>query len=154
MVIGGWSVWKIRFQLLGLLLREFVLARKPPPMEYVQANHPDARLQYVSGVYADVVDQASWTGQCARIVLKKPRTSKALMIDIHLPPEAVARQVTVLLDGRTVITQAVEPGHKYIFQSAGPVSGANVEIRVDRTFRPPGDLRDLGIVLLGLGFVE
>jgi hypothetical protein len=29
-----------------------------------------------------------------------------------------------------------------------------VEVRVDQTFRAPGDQRDLGVVLLGIGFVQ
>jgi hypothetical protein len=37
-------------------------------------------------------------------------------------------------------------------ESAGALTGSTVEIRVDRTFRASGDQRDLGVVLLGVGF--
>jgi len=40
----------------------------------------------------------------------------------------------------------------YSIESAAPLTGSTIEVRVDRTFRAPGDQRDLGVVLLGAGF--
>ena len=36
---------------------------------------------------------------------------------------------------------------------ADTFTGSSLEIRVDATFRAPGDQRDLGVVLLAAGFV-
>ena len=63
-------------------------------------------------------------------------------------------QVTLLLDGREVAQQTFPGPGLYTLTSAGAVLGANVEVRVDQTFTAPGDQRALGMVLIGVGFVQ
>jgi hypothetical protein len=86
------------------------------------------------------------------VVLKSPAVPKKLSADFYIPPNAPARQVTLLLDGREVATHTYPGPGAYKLTSAEPLQGSTVEIRVDRTFTAPGDQRVLGMVLLGVGF--
>jgi len=90
--------------------------------------------------------------QAGVVILKSPAVPKNLRAEFYLPPNAKARQVTLLLDGREIASQTYPgPGH-YTLTSAEPLQGTTVEIRVDRTFTAPGDRRALGMVLIGVGF--
>jgi hypothetical protein len=51
-----------------------------------------------------------------------------------------------------VAARAFDGPGEYTLISSGPVQGTMVEVVVDRTFRAPGDARDLGIVLEAVGF--
>jgi hypothetical protein len=78
-----------------------------------------------------------------------------LRVAFAIPNPARARRVTLLLDGREVVSKAWSGPGTYTLESpplrpAGPE--ATVEIRVDQTFSAPGDARELGIVLTGVGF--
>ncbi|SPF34484.1 hypothetical protein SBA4_150001 [Candidatus Sulfopaludibacter sp. SbA4] len=60
-----------------------------------------------------------------------------------------------MLDGKEVASQTYSAPGDYVLGSspvlpAGP--STTVEIHVDQTFSAPPDTRELGIVLLGVGF--
>src|ERR1035437_9972753 len=116
--------------------------------EYLTISAPEAAEQVVSGIFpAD-----RWMSQAGVVILKSPAVPKNLRAEFYLPPNAKARQVTLLLDGREIASQTYPgPGH-YTLTSAEPLQGTTVEIRVDRTFTAPGDRRALGMVLIGVGF--
>ena len=88
------------------------------------------------------------------VALKTPAAPRRMRAEVYLPPNAPARQITLLLDGREIASKAVPGSGSYTVASSGPVSGETAELRVDRTFRAPGDQRDLGLVLIGIGFVR
>ena len=71
-----------------------------------------------------------------------------------MPPNAPARRITLLLDGAEVASKILPGSGSYTVESTAPVSGSTVELQVDRTFRAHGDQRDLGLVLIGIGFVS
>jgi hypothetical protein len=64
----------------------------------------------------------------------------------------------VLLDGREVASETCTGAGSYTLDSAQAVRGAGesavVEINVDQTFFAPGDKRELGVVLIGVGFTR
>ena len=91
--------------------------------------------------------------QSGVVLLKSPAVPKKLRAEFYLPPNAKARQVTLLLDGREVATQTYPGPGAYALTTAEPLQGATVEIRVDRTFTAQGDKRELGMVLIGVGFI-
>jgi hypothetical protein len=95
-----------------------------------------------------------WMFRSAVLVLKEPAAPMRLRAEIYVPDNAKARQVTLLLDGKEVASRALPGPGKYTVESAGALRGGTVEIRVDQTFRAPGDQRDLGAVLLGVGFAQ
>ena len=116
--------------------------------EYLTISAPEAAEQVVSGIFpAD-----RWMSQAGVVILKSPAVPKNLRAEFYLPPNAKARQVTLLLDGREVASQTYPGPGAYSLTSAEPLQGTTVEIRVDRTFTAPGDRRALGMVLIGVGF--
>ena len=63
------------------------------------------------------------------------------LLRLYVPPNARARHVTLFLDGEEIASLTVPGPGKYTIESAAPHRGSTVEIRVDRTFRAPGDIR-------------
>jgi hypothetical protein len=116
--------------------------------EYLTISAPEAAEQVVSGIFpAD-----RWMSQAGVVVLKSPAVPRKLRAEFYLPPNATARQVTLLLDGREVAARNYPGPGAYTLVSDEPLQGTTVEIRVDRTFTAPGDRRALGMVLIGVGF--
>jgi hypothetical protein len=124
-----------------------IVRERHPELEYVT---PKTKDQMISGVYPD----DGWISKSALIALKEPESPKVLRAEIFVPDNAKARQVTLLLDGKEVAAKTLPGPGKHTIESTEPVRGGTVEIRVDQTFRAPGDQRDLGVVLLGVGFVS
>jgi hypothetical protein len=116
--------------------------------EYLTISAPEAAEQIVSGIFpAD-----RWMSQAGVVVLKSPAVPRKLRAEFYLPPNAKARQVTLLLDDREVASHTYSGPGAYTLVSAEALQGTTVEIRVDRTFTAPGDQRALGMVLIGVGF--
>jgi hypothetical protein len=118
--------------------------------EYLTISAPEAAEQVVSGIFpAD-----RWMSQAGVVVLKSPAVPRKLRAEFYLPPNATARQVTLLLDGREVAAHNYPGPGAYTLVSDEPLQGTTVEIRVDRTFTAPGDRRALGMVLIAVGFAS
>jgi hypothetical protein len=126
-----------------------MVMERHPTQEYVTTSSPEAAEQIVSGIFPN----DRWMSQAGIVVLKNPAVPKKLRAEFYLPPNAKARQVTLLLDGREVTSHAYPGPGAYTLTSAESLQGTTVEIRVDRTFTAPGDQRALGLVLFGVGFV-
>ena len=126
-----------------------MVMERHPTLEYVTTNSPDAAGQIVSGIFPN----DRWMSGAGIVVLKSPAVPKKLSAEFYIPPNAPARQVTLLLDGREVATHTYPGPGAYKLTSAEPLQGSTVEVRVDRTFTAPGDQRALGMVLLGVGFL-
>jgi hypothetical protein len=127
-----------------------LVMERHPKLEFFSPKTPDAADQIVSGVYPN----DGWMSGSAVIVLKEPDTPKLLRAEIYVPDNAKARRVTLLLDGQEVASRGLPGPGKFTIESAVPLRGSTVEVRVDRTFHAPGDQRDLGAVLMGAGFVH
>ncbi|MEO8594553.1 MAG: hypothetical protein ABI759_14650 [Candidatus Solibacter sp.] len=119
-------------------------------LEYLTINAPGTAGQVVSGVFPN----DRWMSKSAIVLLKTPAAPKKLRAEFYIPPNAKARQVTLVLDGREVASRAFTGPGPYTITTAEPLQGATVEIRVDQTFTAPGDQRALGMVLTGVGFVQ
>jgi hypothetical protein len=78
-----------------------------------------------------------------------------LQVAFRIPEHSPARRVTLLLVGRLVASETYAAPGAYTLESA-PVlpagAEAMVQIEVDKTFTAPPDVRELGIVVLGVGF--
>ena len=110
------------------------------------------RQQLVSGVYELEQNKSRWMAGQAVILLKSPAEARPLRVILYTPNP---RRVEVALDGRQVAGQTIDKPGIYTLEapaqrSAGAV--ATVTITVDKTVTVPGDRRELGVVLMGVGF--
>jgi hypothetical protein len=146
-VAGGFWPFGISTGVIDRIHAKLVTERHPT-LEYLTTNAPEASNQIVSGVYPS----DRWMTQSAVVALKSPAVPKPLRAEIYVPSNAAARQIMLLLDGREVASKAIPGPGPLTIESSEPLTGLTAEVRVDRTFRAPGDERDLGVVLLGVGF--
>jgi hypothetical protein len=116
-------------------------------LEFLEIGSPEAAEQIVSGIFPD-----RWMSQAGIVILKRPAVPKKLRAAFYIPPNAKARHVTLLLDGRVVASHTYSGPDAYTLTSAEPLQGTTAEVRVDRTFTAPGDKRALGMVLIAVGF--
>ena len=134
-------------------VRAVEIGERHPVLEYVPMDSPQAAAHIVSGI--DPSDH--WMSKTGVVVLKSPAVAKPLKVSFFISDLARARQVTLRLDDRELISQSYGKPGAYTLVSA-PVrpagATATVEIEVDRTFNAPGDSRDLGVVLIGVGFQQ
>ena len=136
-------------------VRADLVVERHPTLTYLPMNAPEADAQIVSGIYGLENNRFRWISGSATVALKSPPGPVPLFAEFTIPDQAAARRVTMFLDGREVASQVYAGPGTYQLEAppvapAGP--DATVELRADRTFRAPGDARDLGIVLIGVGF--
>jgi hypothetical protein len=90
----------------------------------------------------------------ASVLLKAPDKLRSVEVVFFIPPTAPARHVQLFVDGQQVAEETFPgPGPYKLavpLQSSNPT--ATVGITVDKTFSAPGDRRNLGVVITGLGF--
>jgi len=126
-----------------------------PELSYLRMNDENAARQIVEGVYALEDNRYRWMSGEAVFQLKAPEGPARLEVLLYLPPQAPARRILLSLDNATVAEAALAgPGQHTIATGALKVDGASalVRIRVDQTFRAPGDQRDLGVIVTAVGF--
>jgi hypothetical protein len=133
-------------------VRVVEVGERHPGLEYLTMADREARDHVVAGVSLD----DHWMSRSAIVVLKSPEAPAPLSVTFYIPDNAPARHVWLLLDGQEVASQTFAAPGKYDLATSGPIKPpgptATVEIRVDRTFTAPPDIRDLGMVLIGVGF--
>jgi hypothetical protein len=136
-------------------VRAVEVAERHPTLAYLPMNVPEAADQIVGGIYSLEDHRFRWMSRSAVVALKSPPAALPLRATFTIPPQARARRVTLLLDGREVASQTYPAPGTYTLESP-PVRAAGAvaiaEIAVDQTFFAPGDSRELGIVLTGVGF--
>ena len=138
-------------------LRADLVMERHPTREYLPMNAPEAAEQIVSGIYQLEAGAYRWMSASAAVIVKSPQGAAPLAVTFTIPAAAPARRVILLMDGRQVAAERYPGTGTYELKTA-PLqpSGAtaDVEIQVDRTFSPPPDTRELGIVLSAVGFVR
>ncbi len=136
-----------------LTAEEIVL--REPALSYLPMNAPRADDQIVSGLFGLENNSWRWMGGRAVLELKRPEGISIFELVLYLPPSAAARRVSASIDGVAVLEKELSAPGPYTIVSE-PLQGspgrALVTIAVDRTFSPPGDSRELGIILNAAGF--
>jgi hypothetical protein len=131
------------------------VTERHPTLAYLPMNAPEAAHQIVVGIFSLEDNRFRWMSRSAVVALANPAAALPLRVTFTIPPQARARRVTLLLDGREVASQTYPASGTYTLESP-PVRAAGavamVEIAIDQTFSAPGDSRELGIVLTGVGF--
>jgi len=128
-----------------------VVERKPT-LTFLPMNAPEAETQIVSGIYPLEESRYRWMSGHAVIALKPPQAARPLRVEFGIPPNAPARQLTLLLDGKQIAVKQYSGPGEYILESDPAAPGSSLEIVLDRTFTAPPDTRELGIVLTAAGF--
>ena len=138
------------------IVRADVVLERRPTLAYLPMNAPQAPAQIVNGLYGLEGGAWRWMSEAAIVLLKSPSRPLPVEAVFTIPDAAPARRVRLLLDGREIAAQTYTgPGPNVTLRSApqtpaGPT--ATVTLSVDRTFRVPGDRRELGIVVSAIGF--
>ncbi len=137
-------------------VRAEIVAERQPTLSYLQMNSPEAEYDIVSGL--GNLESGTWrwtTSRRAVVMLKSPEHPAALEALFYIPDNAPARHFELLAEGRVVAARTFGGPGEYTLRSEpfAPQSRfISVELLVDHTFRAPGDERDLGVVLKGIGF--
>ncbi|MGA2329577.1 MAG: glycosyltransferase family 39 protein [Bryobacteraceae bacterium] len=137
-------------------VRAEVIAARRPTLVYLPMEAPEAENHIVGGLYGLESGTWRWTARRAVVALKAPDHPLALEATFYIPENAPARHIQLLADGEVVAEETFSEPGEYTLRSSGPLPAApgvvNVVLALDQTFRPPGDDRDLGVVLKGIGF--
>jgi hypothetical protein len=133
-----------------------VIARKPV-LSYLQMGSPEASSQIVSGVHDLENRQWRWMDGRGVLLLKRPAAPMPVEIKIYLPDPAPGRDITIALDGQTVLSQTLSSvGSHTLTTPPFAAKGEEVQltISIDKTFQAPNDNRRLGLILAGAGFIS
>lgn len=130
-------------------VRADIVVDRKPVLSYLNPRDPQAPAHILSGLFPD-----GWMSQHASVILKTPEKATSVEVVLYIPPTAPARHVQLRVDGQLVAEDTFAgPGSYKLsapFQAANPT--ATVTITVDKTFAVPGDLRQLGVIITGIGF--
>ncbi len=133
-------------------VRAVVLVEHHPTLEYLPMSAPEADDQIISGVYGrEGTNPWRWTAGSATLALKKPAQPKPLHLEVYIPDASPVRTVRVLGDGRELYAHTFDKPGNYTLDTAPSQSG-NITIQFDKTFSVPGDHRELGVILTGIGY--
>ena len=121
-----------------------------PELSYLDPQDPKAAAQFIGGISAD-----GWTALAATVLLKVPAGARTLSASVYLIPAVAARHISLSANGRVLAQGALPSGNVvYSISAPAPLGSASlaVTLTVDKTFSVPGDARDLGVKVLGIGF--
>ena len=95
-----------------------------------------------------------WSSEHTSVLLKTPEKAASVEVVLYIPPAAPARHVQLLVDGRLIAEDTFAGAGSYKLTAPIQLSNptATVTVAVDKTFSAPGDRRQLGVVITGLGF--
>ncbi|HET8550173.1 MAG TPA: hypothetical protein VFL57_19315 [Bryobacteraceae bacterium] len=143
---AGLRPFDIVFGPIDRVHARIVIERKPT-LSWLPMSHRDAAAHIVSGVYDLEEGRWRWTSRRAVFLLRPPPQPRPFEIRGYIPPQAAVKEITVTIDGNrfTFVRGSV--------MVTPPLSGSVVTLEADRTFSVPGDHRELGFIVSGLGFV-
>jgi hypothetical protein len=128
-------------------VRADTVVDRKPVLSYLDPKDSRAPVHILSGLFPD-----GWMSERASVLLI-PK-SAAVEVVFSIPPNAPARHVQLLVDGQ-VVAEDTFPGPGS-YKLTAPLQFSNptatVGITVDKTFNAPGDRRNLGVVITGIGF--
>lgn len=152
-MIKGLRPFDISLAPIDKVQADLMMSRKPSLSDLLM-NAPEAEQQIVSGVY-QLEGQWRWTAREGIILLKPPAEPLPLVVQFAIHEKSPARRVTVFLNGQQIASQTFDgPGRCTLRSPPMKTEGDSVvtKIVVDQTFSVPGDNRELGIILMRVGF--
>jgi len=153
----GWRVFDISGAPADRVTLSTVVERKPA-RSFLRMDDPEAPTQIVTGVYQLEENAWRWTAGKAILLLKAPPAPSRLEAEFRVHDLGAGMRVRMLADGRLVAEQTYARGGQYKLGPAGTVTAQGTSTAVtlvaDPPIRAPGDSRELGIVLLSVGYVD
>jgi 4-amino-4-deoxy-L-arabinose transferase-like glycosyltransferase len=134
----------------------FEVGRPEPTLSYLKMNDPKADEHLLGGFFPSDGAEWRWMGPEGAALLIAPPGASALEVNFHIPEDAPARHVEVDLDGETIASQDYETTGGFVLRApveAEPGAAVRLTIRASPSYTPPGDGRELAIVMTGFGFV-
>ncbi len=130
-------------------VRADAVVDRKPVLSYLNPRDPQAPAHILSGLFPD-----GWMSDRADVLLKTPAELKSVEVVLYIPDAAPARHVQLLVDGQLAAEDTFPGPGKYKLSAPIHVSSttATVTVTVDKTFTAPGDRRNLGVVITGIGF--
>ena len=136
-------------------VRADLMVERKPVLSDLTMNAPEAEQQIVSGAYALENSQWRWISKTAVILLKSPPEALPLVVRFYIPDQAPAREITVAVNGAVVARQRYAAPGSYTLVSdvLNPVGdSAQVSVSMDKSFSTVTDRRELGAILMEVGF--
>jgi hypothetical protein len=131
------------------VVRAMVVAERKAEASMLEIGTPAAAEQIISGIY----NHDRWVSARGTVLLKRPAGASHIEAKIFIPPQAPARKVRLYVDGRMVHEQQfATPGAYTVSAAAEGSDPATITVEFDQTFSVPPDQRELGAVLLSIGF--
>lgn len=129
---------------------EAVLERRPV-LSWLPMSAPESGMQIINGMYPPEANGTRWMGKTAVILLKPPARPLPVAVQIYLHEKSPARQITLTLDGRELLRQALPASGMHTIATP-PATGSTLTVTLDKTFSIAGDSRELGAIVIALGF--
>jgi hypothetical protein len=134
----------------------YTIGLPKPTVGFLRMRSSEADEQLLSGFWPPP-DEAPWRwmGKQASALLLAPEGASKFRIQCFVPDEAPGRHVAVRLDGELVIDRQLDQtGGQTLEAEVAVTPGATVRltIAIDETYSPPGDDRDLGMIVNEFGF--
>jgi hypothetical protein len=144
----GMLPFEISTEVVDRLQGDMVTERKPE-LSYLDPKDPKAMAHVLRGLYPD-----AWMSGEASILLKTPDPARALGVSFFIPPNAPARRMTLLADGKVIAEDTYPKPGAYSLSAPYKTTAKQVTVglRIDHTHTVPPDNRALGVVIIGVGF--
>ena len=133
----------------------YKIGHREPTAGYLRMDSPEAEAHLLSGFYGLEAANWRWMGKQGSASLLVPEDSGEFELVFNIPETAPARRATVELDGATLADKRYSETGSHILTGLVDLAAGRsvrVTISVDESFQPPGDSRDLGIVVISFGF--
>lgn len=132
------------------VVRAAIVEEPKPELSWLKIGTPEAASQILFGIY----NNDRWTAERAGVVVKRPAGAARVEAVVFKPPQAAAKEVRLYVDGMLAGTQEIGSPGRYAIEAPAPPGGdtATITLQADRTFSVPRDQRQLGVVLLEIGF--
>jgi hypothetical protein len=137
------------------IVRVETVAQRKPTLAYIEMHDAAAGLHIASGVFAREGDNAwRWAGPRSVVLLARPAGDAAIEATFRLHEANPGRHVTLALDGKIAAEATYRAPGLYTLRGDGGAGAdtAVATLTIDQSFRVPGDNRDLGLILTGIGF--
>jgi len=155
--LGGFRAFDVTWAPADTVRLETVIARSPM-LSYVAMGDAEAERHLVEGVYALEPGGWRWSAGRAAVILRRPERAAGVSAEFRLTEHAAGAEVALMVDGVRVAGETYRQAGLYTLRSSGPVvvagEAANLVIVSSRPFRVPPDDRELGLILVGAGFVR